>query len=121
MKEVLIINDVYDFSQYVEHKGVGWSRNDIDGEGTIRTKAGTMRRDKLTTKRKVSYKLVNMPQSELALLDDLLSKPTFRAKYIDLHGVETREFYTSSFSATLADCSGDTPVWDGATFNMTEV
>lgn len=121
MKEVLVINDVYDFSQYVERKGLGWSRNDIDGEGTTRTRAGNMRRDKLTTKRKTSYKLVHIPQDQLALLDDLLSAPTFRAKYLDIHGVQTREFYTSSLSATCADYSGDIPVWEDVTFNMTEV
>lgn len=120
MKEVLVVEGV-DFSQYVEHKGLGWSRNDIDGEGTTRTRDGILRRDKLTTKRKLSYKLIMIPQSKLAQLDELLSYPTFQATYSDLHGTQTRTFYTSSFSATMADYSDDIPVWEQATFNMTEV
>lgn len=118
--EVLIING-HDYSQFIEGKGVGWSRNDLDSEKTTRTKAGTMRRYKICTKRKLTFKMMNMTQTALAQLDDDLSDDTFVATYLDLHGVMTKTFYCSSFSATLAECSGDNPTWEGATFSMTEV
>lgn len=119
MEEVLIING-HDYSRFIERKGYGWSRNDLDSENTVRTKDGKMRRDKITTKRKCSYTLMNMTQEELAQLDDDLSESTFSATYLDLHGTQTRTFYCSSFSATCAECA-EINQWEGATFNMTEV
>ena len=118
--EVLMING-HDYSRCIESKGVGWSRNDLDSDKTTRTKAGTMRRYKITTKRKMSYTLMGMSAEEIAQLDDDLSAATFSAKYLDLHGVMTKSFYCSSFSATLAEVKGENPVWEGATFSMTEV
>lgn len=118
--EVLIING-NDYSRFIRGKGVAWSRNDLDSEKTVRTKAGTLRRDKIATKRKLTYDLINMTQAELAQLDNDLSAATFSARYLDLHGVRTKTFYCSSFSATLADCSDGVSRWEGATFSMTEV
>lgn len=118
--EILIING-HDYSRYIERKGYGWTRNDLDSANTGRTKDGKMRRDKITTKRKLSYTLMNMTQAELAQLDDDLSLATFSATYLDLHGTQTREFYCSSLSATCADCYDESAVWDGASFSMTEV
>lgn len=118
--EVLIING-HDYSRFIERKGYGWSRNDLDSENTVRTKDGKMRRDKITTKRKCSYALINMTQEELKQLDNDLSESTFYATYLDLHGTQTREFYCSSFSATCAECYDSESSWEGATFNMTEV
>lgn len=118
--EVLKING-HDYSQYVESKGYGWSRNDLDSENTTRTKDGKMRRDKITTKRKCSFTLWGMTRELMAQLDDDLSAATFSATYLDLHGVQTREFYCSSFSATCAECVNDGSDWEEATFNMTEV
>ena len=118
--DVLIING-HDYSRFIERKGVGWSRNDLDSEKTTRTKDGTLRRSKICTKRKLSYTLANMTQAEMAQLDDDLSADTFKAAYLDLHGTRTSTFYCSSFSATLAECADDNAVWVGASFNMTEV
>lgn len=118
--EVLVING-HDYSRYVARKGLGWSRNDLDGENTTRTKDGTLRRDKITTKRKVGYTVIATEQSLLAQLDTDLSGDTFTATYLDLHGVQTREFYCTSFSATASDVIDGSAMWDGAQFNMIEV
>ena len=88
--EVLVING-HDYSHLVQRKGMNWKRNDLDSEQTKRTKDGKMRRDKITTKRTVQYAILpSATQAELAMLDDDLSKTTFSAKYLDLHGVMTR-------------------------------
>lgn len=118
--EVLVINGV-DYSRYITVKGVGWSRNDVDSEKTTRTKDGKLRRYKITTKRKLSYKLMNMSRSLLAQLDDALSAPTFSAAYLDLHGKMTRTFYCSSFTATLEDVCDGRDDWGDASFDMIEV
>lgn len=119
--EVLFING-HDYSHLVKRKGVGWKRNDLDSEKTKRTKAGTLRRDKITTKRTLSYEIINTAkQSEIAQLDKDLSEETFTARYLDLHGIQTRKFYCSSFSATLDEVDGDESRWSGGSFNMIEV
>ena len=59
--------------------GLGWSRNDLDTDQTKRTKDGKMRRQKIGTKRKLSYEIVNATREVLAQLDDDLSKSIFSA------------------------------------------
>lgn len=118
--DVLIING-HNYSPYVESRGLSWSRNDLDGPKTKRTKNGRMRRQKICTKRKLSFKLVNMSRETMARLDDDLSAATFRATYRDLHGEMTREFYCSSFTAQMDWTAGDYEQWSQAAFNMIEV
>lgn len=119
--DILIING-HDYSRFIEKAGYGWSREDLDSDKTTRTKDGRMRRYKIATKRKTSYKLTHMTREQLAQLDDDLSPATFNATYHDLHGTMTREFYCSSFSATMDmafDENGE--AWSGASFNLIEV
>lgn len=118
--EVLIING-NDYSSAIEAKGYGWSRNDLDSENTTRTKDGRMRRDKITTKRKLSYTTRSIPRNMLARLDNDLNKTTCTVKYLDLHGIRTSEFYCSSMECTLEQAADDNEVWGGATFNLIEV
>lgn len=118
--EVLKIGGV-DYSAHIEAKGIGWSRNDVDSEKTKRVKDGTLRRDKITTKRKLSYKLIHMTREQLAALDDALSDATFSATYLDLHGLQTRKFYCSSFSVTQDSAYSEDGEWSGASFDMIEV
>lgn len=118
--EVLKIGGV-DYSAHIEVKGIGWSRNDVDSEKTKRVKSGDIRRDKITTKRKLSYKLIHMTREQLAALDDALSATTFSATYLDLHGQQTRKFYCSSFSATLESAYTEDGEWGDAAFSIIEV
>ena len=118
--EILVING-HDYSKFIKQKGVGWSRNDLDSEKTTRTKDGRMRRDKITTKRKLSYTMMRMSREDMAQLDSDLSASTFSAKYLDLHGAMTRTFYCSSFSATLSDVQDGNDIWEGATLSLIEI
>lgn len=119
-EEILVING-HDYSRFVESKGVGWQRNDLDSSKTTRTKNGTMRRDKITTKRTLGFKLINMSREQLAQLDDDLSDSTFSVTYLDLHGPQTRVFYCSSFRAELDSVIAGVSTWSDATFNIIEV
>ena len=118
--EILIING-HDYSRYVKMGGLSWSRNDLDTDQTKRTKDGKMRRQKIGTKRKLSYDIVNATREVLAQLDDDLSKAIFSATYRDLHGTATRNFYCSSFNAKLEWVDGNLEVWEGGSFNIIEV
>lgn len=110
-----------DWSNHVIRKGFGWKRNDLDSEKTTRTKDGLMRRDKITTKRTLSYQAFNLTREQLAALDNDLSEETFSATYLDIHGQLTKTFYCSSFSVTLDEVQDGVDVWGTATFTMIEV
>ena len=100
MGNVLVIGGV-DYSKHIERQGMTWTRNDLDTDKTVRTKDGKIRRDKIGTKRKLTFKLIHMTRQQLAALDDALSETFYSATYMDLHGVQTRRFYTSEFTSIL--------------------
>lgn len=119
--ELLVING-HDYSRYIKNTGYGWSRNDLDSSETTRTKDGTLRRKKITTKRKLTYAVMGMTRQQLAQLDDDLSQETFSATYMDLHGPMTRVFYCSSFAASLSSTRPDDGyTWQSDSFTLTEV
>lgn len=118
--DVLIING-NNYTQYIQRKGVAWSRNDLDSEKTTRTKDGTMRRYRIATKRKLSYTMCHMSRSVMAQLDSDLDVSTLSVTYRDLHGTQTRTFYCSSFSATMESAEDDSDAWGSATFDLVEV
>ena len=120
--ELLIING-HDYSPYIlRQSGYGWARNDVDSETTTRTKDGRLRRDRIATKRKLTYEVRGLGRELLAQLDDDLSSPTFQATYMDLHGRATREFYCSGFSAELNTTRTEGPgSWTAAAFSLVEV
>lgn len=117
--EVLIING-HNWSSIIQSKGYGWTRNDLDSDQTKRPKNGVMRRDKIGTKRKLSFTTLPAPREKLAQLDDDLSKKFFDATYLDLHGVMTRTFYCTSFETSVAEVGDDYEDWQSATFSIIE-
>lgn len=118
-KEILIING-HDWSSIVQRKGYGWTRNDLDSENTKRPKNGVLRREKIGTKRKLSFTTMPVSRETLAQLDDDLSETFFEATYLDLHGQMTRTFYCTSFETTLAEAADGHEDWESATFNIIE-
>lgn len=118
-KEILIING-HDWSSIVQRKGYGWTRNDLDSENTKRPKNGVLRREKIGTKRKLSFTTMPVSRETLARLDDDLSATFFDATYLDLHGPMTRTFYCTSFETTLAEAADGHEDWESATFNIIE-
>jgi hypothetical protein len=111
----------HDYSSTVKRSGFGWSRNDLDGDNAGRTLDGIMHRAKIGAKRKISFELMPDRQAVYQALDDDLSQETFSAQYADLHGIQTRTFYCSSFTATLDEDIGDAPEWSGGSFSVIEV
>ena len=119
MGNVLVIGGV-DYSKHIERQGMTWTRNDLDTDKTVRTKDGKIRRDKIGTKRKLTFELIHMTRQQLAALDDALSETFYSATYMDLHGVQTRRFYTSEFTSTLESLYSADGEWGEAEFNMIE-
>lgn len=118
---ILEING-HDYSRYIEDDGYSWSRDDVDSEKTVRVKTGTMRRDKITEKRNLSFQMLPMPAELAAQLDTDLHDPEFSVRYQDLHGPQTRRFYCSKFPAKLRQVINDgNLMWDGVSFNLHEI
>lgn len=118
---VLVING-HDYTRYIQDNGFEWSRDDIDSEKTVRVKTGSMRRDKITEKRNLSFKMLPMPEALAAQLDTDLHDPEFSVQYQDLHGPQTRRFYCSKFPAKLRQVTDEGRLlWDGISFNLHEI
>lgn len=118
--DVLKINN-HDYSKHIKRKGLAWARNDLDSDKTGRTMDGKMHRAKVAEKRTCSFELMELSRTELAQLDDDIRQETFQATYLDIHGLQTRTFYCSSFKATCEQVDGDNDAWDDASFTMIEV
>lgn len=118
----VFVTNGHDYSKYIVRSGYGWARNDLDSDKTTRLKNGNMRRYKITQKRTLSFEMMNMSRELLAQLDDDLSRTTFSADYYDLHGSQTRNFYCTSFTATLSEIQDEKyDQWQGASFMIVEV
>ena len=118
---ILFING-HDYSHYVQDEGYDWSRDDLDSEKTKRVRSGRLRRDKITEKRNLSFKMRTMPEDLAAQLDTDLHGETFHVRYRDLHGEQTREFYCSQFPARLQQVVDQGKLlWDGISFNLHEI
>ena len=120
-KRLLIING-HDYSTWIADDGYSWSRDDLDSENTVRVKSGKMRRDKITEKRNLTFRMRPMPEPLAAQLDTDLHTATFYAMYHDLHGDQTREFYCSQFPANLRQIIDESNLmWGGISFNLHEI
>lgn len=118
---VLVING-HDYTRYIQDDGFEWSRDDVDSEKTVRVKTGSMRRDKITEKRNLTYKMLPMPEALAAQLDTDLHDPEFSVQYQDLYGPQTRRFYCSKFPAKLRQVTDEGRLlWDGISFNLHEI
>lgn len=119
MKTVLVINGT-DYSCYVQ--SYSWSRDDLDSSNTTRTKNGSMRRDKITEKRNLTYSMIPLTADIASNLDNVLHEPTIQVTYMDLHGVQTRTFYCSKFPGTLMQIiSDESTTWSEISFNLHEI
>lgn len=118
---LLIING-HDYSRWIADEGYDWSRDDLDSDKTTRVKSGKMRRDKITEKRNLSFKMLPMPEALAAQLDNDLHENQFTVQYHDLHGDQSREFYCSQFPAQLRQVvDKNNLLWQGISFNLHEI
>lgn len=111
----------HDYSDMVKLSGLGWKRNDLDADGSGRTLDGVMHRARVADKRTLEWQLMPDKADRYAALDTDLSQQEFQAQYSDLHGILTKTFYCSSFSASLDLDINDSREWSGGSFTMIEV
>lgn len=112
----------HDYTQFVIHEGFEWQRNDLDSDASTRTKDGVMRRQRITTKRKMTVSLSGMTREQIAQLDDDLSPVTVEVTYEDLHGPMTKTFYCSGMKATMVTSTHEgVGSWAADNVTLTEV
>lgn len=111
----------HDYSDMVKMSGMGWKRNDLDADGSGRSPLdGYMWRSVVARKRSISYDLMPDREARYASLDTDLQQPFFDVKYADLHGIQEKTFYCSSFEATLDEDIEDQRDWSGGKFTIIE-
>ena len=119
--EALLKIGSQDFSHLVGAGGIKWSRNDLDATGAGRNMNGTMRRKRITTKRKLTITLRRISGEELTMINEALYPQFVTVTFLDpLDGVSTRTFYASSVEATTQKVINGKTYWEGTTFSLVE-
>ena len=92
--------DGTDITNMIAHKGVKWSRNDIDGPNAGRTITGMMVRDRVATKIRLDITCRVMNEDELNTLLNLILPEFVNVTYEDPQdGLVTRVMYANNNSA----------------------
>ena len=119
--QTLIING-HNYTKYVKARGgLKWARNDVDSKKSVRVVAGAnMRRDKLGTKRTMTWDLLRMPEADFAQLDTDVSDTFYTATIRDPHGQSSITAYTSKVEGTLVLDEDENRFWEDISFEMAE-
>lgn len=120
MSVVFKIGDT-DFTAFILQGKLNWEKNDIDSSKSARTLDGTMNRNRVAVKRKLSLTCKRLTTEQLRSLSNALSPVFVPVTYLDPEqGVITKTFYSSQLkSATWATVGGKT-YWDNSQFELVE-
>ena len=122
----LKINGV-DFLPFVAAGGIEWSRNDVDSSNAGELQDGTMRRDRITMRRKLTITMNSLSTADMKTVQQAIYPQWVEVEFLDpLEGaVITRTFYSNNVACTAARQhtlkSGEQVVkWRGFTFPLIE-
>ena len=94
--------DGTDITPYIAHKGVKWTRYDIDGVAAGRTISGLMIRDRVATKIRLDITCRPMKNDELRILLNILLPEFISVTYDDpMLGFVTKTMYANNNPATF--------------------
>ncbi len=120
MKMVVVINSV-DFTPFILVGKLTWEKNDIDGSNAGRTLDGVMHRQRVTSKRKLSFTCKRMTTEQLQELCLALAPEYVQVTYLDPEmGMVTKPFYSSQLSSVAWGAIDGTTYWEGAQFSLVE-
>lgn len=120
---VLKVNGV-DIVPYIAHRGVKWQRSDIDGESAGRDLTGTLRRDRVATKRRLDITCRPMTTAEASVVLTAILPETVSVEFTDPQsgGVISKTMYSNNNPATYFIQKDDgVEWWEGITFPLIEV
>ena len=112
-----------DITRYIKHKGIKWTRNDIDSANAGRNLAGTMNRGRVITKVKLELSCLALNQSQTETLLSLIYPEYVTVDYIDPQlGERTGiQFYSNNVPATFCALKTDGSMeWDDISFPLVE-
>lgn len=112
-----------DFASYIAADGFKWERNDVDAPNSGRDMQGTMHRKVIARKYKLGITCRQLTAAEQTRLFSALAKNevsvTFTAP--DIGGTYAGTFYNSKRSGGIVQDIGNVMLYDGVSFNLTEV
>lgn len=115
--------DGIDMTGYVAYGGFQWQRSDIDGSDAGRDLAGTLRRNRVTTKTRLDITCRLLESSEAAIVLTAIMPEYVTVQYYDpqVGAVVTKRMYSNNNPATFQLKRRDgTVLWSGITFPLIE-
>lgn len=111
-----------DFTRLVPSRGIKWSRNDLDANGTGRAlNTGNMRRRRVAVKRKLAVTCRRMNENDIKELNEALYPQFISVTFLDpIDGISTRTFYGSTVEATTQVTINGETYWEGTAFSLVE-
>ena len=122
MADMIFTVDGVDLMPYVAHKGMKWSRNDIDAPDAGRTMDGTMMRGRVAIKVTLSITCRPLTQAESEIVLNAILPEYVTVTYTDpMSGVVTKSMYSNNTPASYMMRKPDgTGWWSGITFPLIE-
>jgi len=116
-----IIIDGTDITSLIAYRGVKWSRNDIDGPNAGRNMAGTMIRDRVTTKMRLDVTCHPLTDEHHTMLMRLLMPEFVTVSYFDpVDGQVSKVMYANNNSSGYLMVKNGTEYWEEVTFPLVE-
>ena len=114
--------DNVDYSDCIKQGGLGWTRYDLEKDGSGRSLDGYMHRHRVAQKRKLKLDCVRLSSTRAAALAAALNPETISVTYSDMKdGTQTKTFYGTELNGGIWGQLGNVLYWDGISFELTEV
>lgn len=114
--------DGVDVTDYIAYGGVQWQRSDVDGEGAGRDLNGDLRRNRVSTKRRLDITCRPLMESEAKTLLTALMPEWLTVQYYDPQaGITTKTMYANNNPASfLLRKDNGMEYWAGIAFPLIE-
>ena len=120
--ETGIVISSTDISPWIEHRGINWTRRDVEGSNGGLTLDGTTVRDVLANKVTLEISCQTMPLATLRELQALLLPVSFEVSYDDpLYGPVTKTMCCKEGKASNYYVRADGEMWTSVKFKLEEL
>lgn len=114
----------HDYTRFLSNDGLKPSRNDIDSEKSGRNLLdGLMYRTRIAKKKKYTVSFDRLDEDTMSMLENDMDPEFVKITTLDPKEKRyiEREFYTATINEGIQrSVDGETTVYDGVTFNITE-
>lgn len=123
VKPTILVVDGVDITPYIGYGGFKWQRSDVDGPGAGRDLTGDLRRNRVSTKRRIDITCRLLTSKELQIVLNAIMPEWVQAEYYDPQEgkVVERTMYANNHPASFQILHPDgTEWWSGVTFPLIE-